>query len=182
MSQKQTKANRENAKQSTGPRTKLGRGRSSQNSTKHGLNQVLDLEHDNRFIMLLRLVKEDGYAHDIAYSIVSAIFDHRRVMEACYEQYHEPKEVFGQAEAEMIRELESDDELGRRTLGYNEKLVIGRFKERTKRTNERLGSVEIQRVRRLGKLIRYQRRSIAQIRRITQEIKNDKTNPFIFKL
>jgi len=31
-------------------------------------------------------------------------------------------------------------------------------------------------------LIRYQRRSIAQIRRITQEIKNDKTNPFIFDL
>ena len=180
MTQKQTKANRENAKKSTGPRTRSGKGRSSQNSIKHGLNQALDLEHDNRFIMLLRLVKEDGYSHDEAYSILSAIFDHRRVMEACDQQYHELKEVFGQAEAEMIRELESDDELGRRTLGYNEKLVIGRFKARTKRTNERLGSVLVQRVRRLGKLIRYQRRSISQIRRITQEIKNDKTNPFIF--
>ena len=171
MTQKQTKANRENAKQSTGPRTGSGKGRSSQNSIKHGLNQALDLEHDNRFIMLLRLVKEDGYSHDEAYSILSAILDHRRVMEACDQQYHAPKEVFGQAEAEMIRELESDDELGRRTLGYNEKLVIGRFKARTKRTNERLGSALVQRVRRLGKLIRYQRRSISQIRRITQEIK-----------
>jgi len=52
-----------------------------------------------------------------------------------------------------------------------EKLVIGRFMARTKRTNERLGSVEIQRVRRLGKLIRCQRRPISQIRRTTQEIK-----------
>ena len=86
MTQKQTKANRENAKQSTGPRTKLGKGRSSQNSIKHGLNQALDLEHDNRFIILLRLVKEDGYSHDEAYSILSAILDHRRVMEACYER------------------------------------------------------------------------------------------------
>ena len=168
MSQKQTKANRENAKQSTGPRTKLGRGRSSQNSTKHGLNQVLDLEHDNRFIMLLRLVKEDGYAHDVAYSIVSAIFGHRRVMEACYEQYHAPKEVFGQGEVMMIRELEGDHESGHRTLSYNDRLSIGRFKARTKRTNERLGSVEIQRVRRLGKLIRYQRNAISRLSKATR--------------
>ena len=170
MSQKQTKANRENAKQSTGPRTKLGRGRSSQNSTKHGLNQVLDLEHDNRFIMLLRLVKEDGYSHDEAYSIISAILDHRRVMEACYEQYHAPKEIFGRAEAGMIRELEGHHESGRTTLSYNDRLSFGRFKARAKRTNERLGSVLVQRVRRLGKLIRYQRRSIAQIHRTTQKM------------
>jgi len=169
MTQKQTKANRENAKQSTGPRTRSGKGRSSQNSIKHGLNQVLDLEHDNRFIMLLRLVKEDGYSHNEAYSIISAILDHRRVMEACDQQYHAPKEVFGQAEAGMIRELEGDHESGRRTLSYNDRLSIGRFKARTKRTNERLGSVLVQRVRRLGKLIRYQRRSIAQIHRTTQK-------------
>jgi len=169
MTQKQTKANRENAKQSTGPRTRSGKGRSSQNSIKHGLNQVLDLEHDNRFIMLLRLVKEDGYSHNEAYSIISAILDHRRVMEACDQQYHAPKEVFGQAEAGMIRELEGDHESGRRTLSYNDRLSIGRFKARTKRTNERLGSILVQRVRRLGKLIRYQRRSIAQIHRTTQK-------------
>jgi hypothetical protein len=87
---------------------------------KHGLNQALNLEHDDRFIMLLRLVKEGGYAYDVAYSIVSAILDRRRVMEVCYEQYHTPKEVFGRAEAEMIRELESNNELGCRVLGYNE--------------------------------------------------------------
>ncbi len=169
MTQKQTKANRENAKQSTGPRTRSGKGRSSQNSIKHGLNQALDLEHDNRFIILLRLVKEDGYSHDEAYSILSAILDHRRVMEACDQQYHAPKEIFGQAEVGMIRELEGDAELGRITIGYNDRLSIGRFKARAKRTNERLGSVLVQRVRRLGKLIRYQRRSIAQIRRATQK-------------
>ena len=169
MIQKQAKANRENAKQSTGPRTESGKGRSSQNSIKHGLNQVLDLEHDNRFIILLRLVKEDGYSHDEAYSILSAILDHRRVMEACYEQYHAPKEIFGQAEVGMIRELEGAYELGRITLSYNDRLSIGRFKARAKRTNERLGSVLVQRVRRLGKLIRYQRRSIAQIHRATQK-------------
>ena len=159
MTQKQTKANRENAKQSTGPRTKSGKSRSSKNSIKHGLNQALDLEHDNRFIMLLKLVKEDGYAHDEAYSIISAILDHRRVMEACYEQYHATKKVM------IIRDLEDDAELGDTTIGYNDTLNIKKIKTR---------------VGRLNKLIRYQRRSIAQIRRITQIMKNNKTNPFMF--
>ena len=182
MTQKQAKANRESAKKSTGPRTRSGKGRSSQNSIRHGLNQALDLEHDNRFIVLLRLVKGDGYSHDEAYSIVSAILDHRRVMQACDQQYHAPKEVIGRAEVGMIRELEGDAELGRITIGYNDRLSIGRFKARVGRINEGLGSALVQRVRRLGKLIRYQRRSVAQIHRATQEIKNDKTNPFISKL
>ena len=182
MTQKQTKANRENAKQSTGPRTRPGKGRSSQNSIRHGLNQALDLEHDNRFIVLLRLVKGDGYSHDEAYSIVSAILDHRRVMQACDQQYHEPKEVIGRAETMMMQDLEGDAEQGRITLGYNDRLAIARFKARVGRINEGLGSAQVQRVRRLGRLIRYQRRSIAQIHRITREMKNDKTNPFILKL
>jgi hypothetical protein len=182
MTQKQTKANRENAKQSTGPRTRSGKDRSSQNSIKHGLNQAIVFENDKRFMTLLRLVKEDGYAHDEAYSIVSAILDHRRVMDACDQRYHAVGEIYGRAETIMIQDLESDAELGRITIGYNDTLKIARFKARVKRTNEKLGSVLVQRVKRLAKLIRYQRRSIAQIRRITREIKNDKTNPFIFKL
>ena len=111
--------------------------------------------------MLLRLVKEDGYPHDEAYSIISAILDHRRVMEACYEQYHATKE------AVIIRDLEDNAELGNTTPGYNDTLHIKKIKAR---------------VRRLNKLIRYQRRPIAQIRRSTQIIKNNKTNPFIFDL
>ena len=182
MTQKQTKANRENAKKSTGPRTRSGKGRSSQNSIRHGLNQALDLEHDNRFIVLLRLVKGDGYSHDEAYSIVSAILDHRRVMEACYEQYHAPKEVFGRAEIMMMQDLEGDAEMGLITIGYNDRLAIARFKARVGRINEGLGSAQVQRVRRLGRLIRYQRRSIALIHRTTREMKNDKTNPFICTL
>jgi hypothetical protein len=182
MTQKQAKANKENAKKSTGPRTGSGKGRSSQNSIKHGLNQAPDLEHDNRFIVLLRLVKGDGYSHDEAYAIVSAILDHRRVMQACDQQYHAPKEVIGQAETMMMQGLEGDAEHGLITIDYNDRLKIGRFKARVGRTNERLGSALVQRVRRLGKLIRYQRRSVAQIHRATREIKNDKTNPFISKL
>jgi hypothetical protein len=41
-SQKQIAANRENAKRSTGPRTRAGKKRSSKNSRKHGLSLELD--------------------------------------------------------------------------------------------------------------------------------------------
>ena len=103
-------------------------------------------------------------------------------MQACDRQYHAPKKVFGRAEVMILQDLEGDDETGRRTLGYNDRLAIAKFKARVGRINERLGSAQVQRVRRLGKLIRYQRRSVAQIHRTTREIKNDKTNPFISKL
>ena len=93
-----------------------------------------------------------------------------------------PKEVISRAEAMMMQDLEGDAEHGLITIDYNNRLKIARFKARVGRINEGLGSALVQRVRRLGKLIRYQRRSIAQIQRSTQEIKNDKTNPFISKL
>jgi len=83
---------------------------------------------------------------------------------------------------QLLSVLKGDTEHGLITIHYNDLLKIARFKARMGRINERLGSALVQRVRRLGKLIRYQRRSVAQIHRATREIKNDKTNPFISKL
>ena len=75
----------------------------------------------------------------------------------------------------MMQDLEGEAEHGLITIDYNDRLKIARFKARVGRINERLGSALVQRVMCLGKLIRYQRRSIAQIYRTTQKIKNDKT-------
>ena len=93
MTPKQAKANRNNAKRSTGPRSMLGRAISSQNSTKHGLNQAVDFENGDRFDTLLKLVKDDGYSHDKAHSIVLAILNHRRVMDVYCDIYAQPEEV-----------------------------------------------------------------------------------------
>ena len=92
-------------------------------------------------------------------------------MQECDQQYHAPKEVIGRAETIMMQGLEREAEYGLITLGYNDRLKIARFKARVGRINERLGSALVQRVRRLGKLIRDQRRSVAQIHRATREIK-----------
>ena len=93
MTLKQVKANRNNAKRSTGPRSMLGRAISSQNSTKHGLNQAVDFENGDRFDTLLKLVKDDGYSHDKARSIVLAILNHRRVMDVYCDIYTQPEDV-----------------------------------------------------------------------------------------
>ena len=93
MTLKQVKANRNNAKRSTGPRSMLGRAISSQNSTKHGLNRAVDFENGDCFDSLLKLVKDDGYSHDKAHSIVLAILNHRRVMDAYCDIYAQPEEV-----------------------------------------------------------------------------------------
>jgi len=93
MTPKQAKANRNNAKRSTGPRSMLGRAISSQNSTKHGLNRAVDFENGDRFDTLLKLVKDDGYSHDKAHSIVLAILNHRRVMDVYCDIYAQPEEV-----------------------------------------------------------------------------------------
>jgi hypothetical protein len=93
MTPKQAKANKNNAKRSTGPRSMLGRAISSQNSTKHGLNRAVDFENGDRFDTLLKLVKDDGYSHDKAHSIVLAILNHRRVMDVYCDIYAQPEEV-----------------------------------------------------------------------------------------
>lgn len=60
-SEKQLAANRRNAQSSTGPRTRSGKARSSQNALKHGLsaNQVVMLDEDPAAFDALR---DDLYA------------------------------------------------------------------------------------------------------------------------
>lgn len=170
MTQKQNKANQQNAKRSTGPRTALGKTISSQNSVKHGLNQAIDFESDTRLTALVNLLDKEGYSQDEAYSVALAILSHRRVMEACAEQYVAAPEIYGRTEIALIEDLEGDIELGRVKINYSDKLIIQRFKTRVIRENEKLGSDVMQRVKRLGKLIRYQRQSVSQISRSIREM------------
>ncbi len=50
ISQKQLLANRRNAQKSTGPRTALGKFRSSRNALKHGLYSHFNLDHALQFL------------------------------------------------------------------------------------------------------------------------------------
>lgn len=169
MSQKQAKANKRNAQHSTGPRSKKGKQRSSVNALKHGLNVPFEAVSDPRFDQLSGYLLADGYPPDQAQQLAAAILNHRRVMEALSTHYQMPKEVFGLAEIQMIRDVEGDAELGFCTLTKKDRQAIASFLRRFERVNERLGSEVEQRVKRLASLARYQQKSVAQLAKLIRK-------------
>jgi hypothetical protein len=166
MTPKQAKANRNNAKRSTGPKSMLGRAISSQNSIKHGLNQAVDFENNDRFNILLKLVKDDGYSHDKAHSVVLAILNHRRVMDAYCDIYTQPEEVDDSIQDISLaairlglREMAkaNDSEVTAYEIQSMARLVMRSHNERYQ-----VKSV-FSRIAYCHKLIRYQRNAIARL-------------------
>ncbi len=164
MTPKQAKANRINAKRSTGPRSMLGRAISSQNSIKHGLNQVVDFENGDRFDTLLKLVKDDGYSHDKAHSIVLAILSHRRVMDIYCDIYAQPEEVDESTQDVSLAAMR----LGLRRIAKGSEVVayeiqsMARILMRSHNERHQVKSV-FSRIADCQKLIRYQRHSISRL-------------------
>jgi len=169
MTLKQAKANRNNAKRSTGPRSMLGRAISSQNSTKHGLNQAVDFENGDRFDTLLKLVKDDGYSHDKAHSIVLAILNHRRVMDVYCDIYAQPEEVDDSTQDISLasirlglREMAEGSEVTAYEIQSMARLIMRSHNERhqVKSASSCIADCH--------KLIRYQRNAISRLSKAIQ--------------
>ena len=169
MTPKQAKANRNNAKRSTGPRSMLGRAISSQNSTKHGLNQAVDFENGDRFDTLLKLVKDDGYSHDKAHSIVLAILNHRRVMDVYCDIYAQPEEVDDSTQDISLasirlglREMAEGSEVTAYEIQSMARLIMRSHNERhqVKSASSCIADCH--------KLIRYQRNAISRLSKAIQ--------------
>ena len=90
-------------------------------------------------------------------------------MEALTTLYHMPKEVFGLAEIQMIRDVEGDAELGFCKFTKKDRNTIASFLRRFERVNQRLGSEVEQRVKRLASLARYQQKSVAQLAKLIRK-------------
>jgi len=167
MTPKQAKANRINAKRSTGPRSMLGRAISSQNSIKHGLNRAVDFENGDRFDTLLKLVKDDGYSHDKAHSIVLAILNHRRVMDIYCDIYAQPEEVDESTQDVSLAAMR----LGLRRMAKGSEVVayeiqsMARILMRSHNERHQVKSV-FSRIADCQKLIRYQRHSISRLSKV----------------
>jgi len=169
MTPKQAKANRNNAKRSTGPRSILGRAISSQNSIKHGLNQTVDFENSDRFDILLKLVKDDGYSHDKAHSIVLAILNHRRVMDVYCDIYAQPEEADDSTQDVSLLAMR----LGLRRMAKDSEVTayeiqsMARILMRSHNERYQVKSV-FSRIADCHKLIRYQRNAIARLSKAIQ--------------
>ena len=166
MTPKQVKANRNNAKRSTGPRSMLGRAISSQNSIKHGLNRAVDFENGDRFDTLLKLVKDDGYSHDKAHSIVLAILSHRRVMDIYCDIYAQPEEVDESTQdvslAAMRLGLRGMVKANDSEVTAYEIQSMARILMRSHNERHQVKSV-FSRIAGCQKLIRYQRNAISRL-------------------
>ena len=90
---KQAKANRANAKHSTGPKSTEGKWASSQNSRKHGLNIQVDFESSDVYVSLKFLLSEEGFSSFMAADIATSLLNYRRVMDAYYDVYTRSKPV-----------------------------------------------------------------------------------------
>ena len=102
--------------------------------------------------------------------MVMAISEYRRVMEAWESEYHQPKAIYRLAEAQIIRELEADKGMFYPELKAKDRRIIANFKVMAARKNERLGTEITQRVKRLSKMIRYQRRSVNRIKKLVVDL------------
>ena len=160
MSHKQSQANKRNAQASTGPRTQSGKGASSQNALKHGLNQELDPLADPRFSQWVAAFINEGFEKDQAVVAAEALLSHRRVMQAFEASYLEEPDPMALMTDDVIDEFLSDQALVAFMTVYKRerKTLINVLSPKANR-----GSEVTQRVRRLAKLKRYLQKSAAQL-------------------
>ena len=102
--------------------------------------------------------------------MVMAISEYRRVMEAWEYEYQRPKKVYGGLESQLMRGIELDKREPNPI--YSEKYIrtVERLWAIANRQNQRIGGTVRQRVKRLGKMIRYQRRSVNRIKKLVVDL------------
>jgi hypothetical protein len=87
ISPEQLLANRNNAKLSTGPKSKKGKQTVAKNATSHGLNQAMCYADEPLYYPLLTLIEGDGFSEDDSEAIAQALTEYRKVMDAYYDTY-----------------------------------------------------------------------------------------------
>ena len=87
ISPEQLLANRNNAKLSTGPKSKKGKQTVAKNATSHGLNQATCYADEPLYSPLLTLIHQDGFSEADSEVIAQALTEYRKVMDAYYETY-----------------------------------------------------------------------------------------------
>lgn len=160
MSLNQSRANRLNAKKSTGPRTIQGKRAVRRNAIKHALNVAVSHEADPLFWELCSELIQCGYEYEEAITCTNALLELRRVMSqysAMYwaqEEYIKPNGIT----VEMLLNGEfSEDGL---TNDQQEKRILGILTNRPSRSPR-----EFARCMAVHPLRRYQRSAVSRLSR-----------------
>jgi hypothetical protein len=162
---KQAKANRANAKQSTGPKSTEGKWASSQNSRKHGLNIQVDFESSDVYVFLKFLLSEEGFSSFMAADIATSLLNYRRVMDAYYDVYTRSKPVSDYLWNVDLVEFQSalmELSVGTPATSANVRSST-RLAARLQRNEYRQGTPVVRRTVDCHKLIRYRRNAISRL-------------------
>ena len=164
-------ANRCNALKSTGPRSLAGKGASSQNSRKHGLNSAPSFESSVEYQALVDLIAEEGFSAFACADIASGLLNYRRVMDAYYDTYTSPEPV-----NEFMRDMsvkgsmpiyrEMLSESGSEPQDVRD---MAAFFASMQRQERRKGGPVSRRTADSHKLIRYQRNGIARLSKAVRQ-------------
>lgn len=169
-SHNQKKANRANSRHSTGPKTLIGKERSSLNSLKHGLSSGRFLPY-SRNEKLYKLLILNGFEKNQALQIERAFSSLQNAMAAMAEAYLEvPEKDIGEIQSMYTNLLD----VSARSLLATRK-IKGYVRLGKMLCEELLDPLDIgKRIKRAYPTIRYQQTAAAELSRC---LKSAKTNP-----
>ena len=168
-------ANRNNAKRSTGPKSKAGKQRVANNALSHGLSVKCEHDENPIYQSLLSMLVDEGYEGDTAKEIALALAEYRRVMDAYYHTYCDIPplgdfyEMSPDAITDAMFEFAGGKVSARETIQVANKLI-------TVRNNEhREGTQSMRHGTHMKRFIRYQRKAAAHVGKALR--KSDITKP-----
>ena len=144
----------------TGPISKRGREKSSQNAVKHGLNVAFTPESDPLFHELARDLLESGYIHEQAIEVSRAMLELRRTT-TVYADTYWGTIYEGEQASSAISGL-SEQIMASKSMAMFEKALSSNLVKRA-RKEMAFGSVEVKRGLAVHKLIRYQRKAVSSL-------------------
>ena len=172
-------ANRNNAKLSTGPRTKVGKQNSAKNAISHGLSLHQDLQNNLTYQHIKNITLQEGYAEDESIAIAHALTEYRRVMSAYYTKYASIPESDGLYEVstdDIEQTIESFSiNAAKGTVSPSEMKQVINILIKSKQDAHQKDTKIMLHGTDMKRFIRYQRKSAAQVSKVLH--KSDITKP-----
>ncbi|MDA9950872.1 hypothetical protein N9D28_02105 [Luminiphilus sp.] len=163
-------ANRSNALKSTGPRSEIGKRRSTVNSKKHGLNTLLvshESELGEEYSLLIADAIRRGYSKQDAHVLVSALQLGRAVIDAKHSAYKdkpESEKVESLTQREWIRSVR-DTQIPESQMEEADIREVGNLMFRQgQQDHDPVSQVGVK-IEEHRKLMRYEQRAVNQIRK-----------------
>ena len=166
ISPEQLLANRNNAKLSTGPKSKKGKQAVAKNATSHGLNQATYYADEPLYSPLLTLINQDGFSEDDSEAIAQALTDYRKVMDAYYDTYMAIPTVdssYSLSPSVIAEAIYTMAEGARDSVTSSEIRQVISLINNSRKQEQKQGLMPMRNATDMRRFMRYQRKSAASI-------------------